>query len=109
MKAERDGRASSTKKMRAKRGNECDEPERRSPHRSMDFECGDESTNLRRFLSSACSANQNGNLLRDYSASTPAIGCLLAGEYSPPTALTRREKKRKQNPKLTSLLSRQLE
>ena len=28
MKAERDGRASSTKKMRAKRGNECDEPNR---------------------------------------------------------------------------------
>ena len=95
------------KKMRAKGGNECDELERRSPKRSKDFECGDQSTNLKRFLSSACSANQNGNLPRDHSALTPALGCLLAGEYSPPTETTRREKKRKQKPKSTSLLGRQ--
>ena len=95
------------KKMRAKPGNECDELERRSSNRSKDFECGDQSTNLKRFLSSACSANQNGNLPSDHSALTPALGCLLAGEYSPPTETTRREKKRKQKPKSTSLLGRQ--
>ena len=72
------------RKIRAKRGTECGERER-SPDRSKDFECGNYSTNLSGFPSSACSANQNGNLPRDHSALTPALGYLLAGECSPPT------------------------
>ena len=91
------------RKIRAKRGTECGERER-SPNRLKDFECSNYSTNLSGFPSSACSANQNGNLPRDHSALTPALGYLLAGEYLPPTELTRREKKRKQKPKSTSLL-----